>query len=46
VVEADKSGVPIVVHCFELVTIRDGKMSKIEHVRHRADALQAAGLGE
>jgi ketosteroid isomerase-like protein len=41
-----QSGVPIVIHFFVLHTIRDGKMRKIEYFRHRADALQAAGLGE
>ena len=41
-----QSGVPIVIHFFELSTIRDGKVRKMEHFRHRADALQAAGLDE
>ena len=41
-----QSGVPIVIHFFVLHTIRDGKMRKIDYFRHRADALQAAGLGE
>ena len=41
-----QSGVPIVIHFFELCTIRDGKVRKIEYFRHRADALQAAGLTE
>jgi len=41
-----QSGVPIVIHFFVLHTIRDGKMRKIEYFRHRADALQAAGLGD
>ena len=41
-----QSGVPIVLHYFALYTIRDGKTRKIEIFRHRADALQAAGLGE
>ena len=41
-----QSGVPIVIHFFELCTIRDGKMRKIEYFRHRADALKAAGLEE
>jgi ketosteroid isomerase-like protein len=41
-----QSGVPVVIHFFELFTIRDGKVLKIEFFRHRADALQAAGLGE
>jgi ketosteroid isomerase-like protein len=41
-----QSGVPIVAHFFELCTIRDGKTRRIEVFRHRADALQAAGLEE
>ena len=41
-----QSGVPIAFHFFEMCTIRDGKMRKIEYFRHRADALRAAGLGE
>jgi ketosteroid isomerase-like protein len=41
-----QSGVPIVVHFFELCTIRDGRVRKLEFFRHRADALQAVGLGE
>src|SRR5262245_44961354 len=41
-----QSGVPVVFHFFALFTIRDGKACKIEYFRHRADALQAAGLGE
>ena len=41
-----QSGVPIVIHYFTLYTVRDGKVCKIEYFRHRADALQAAGLGE
>jgi hypothetical protein len=41
-----QSGVPVVIHFFALCTIRDGKTRKIEYFRHRADALQAAGLGE
>ena len=39
-----QSGVPIVIHFFALYTIREGKMRKVEYFRHRADALQAAGL--
>jgi ketosteroid isomerase-like protein len=39
-----QSGVPIVIHFFELCTIRDGKVRKIEYFRHRADALKAVGL--
>jgi hypothetical protein len=41
-----QNGVPVVIHFFELCTIRDGKLRKIEYFRHRADALQAAGLQE
>ena len=41
-----QSGVPIVIHFFQLHTIRDGKVRKIEYFRHRADALQAAALGD
>ena len=41
-----QSGVPIVIHYFALYTIRDGKVRKAEYFRHRADVLQAAGLGE
>jgi len=41
-----QSGVPIVIHFFELWTIRNGKTLKVEFFRHRADALQAAGLVE
>jgi ketosteroid isomerase-like protein len=41
-----ESGVPVEIHAFELVTIRDGKVRKAELFRHRADALEAAGLRE
>jgi ketosteroid isomerase-like protein len=41
-----ESGVPIVIHYFEVVTIRDGNVRKIEVFRHRAGALKAAGLRE
>jgi ketosteroid isomerase-like protein len=41
-----ESGLPIVIHFFQLFTIRDGRLSKAEFFRHRADALQAAGLSE
>jgi len=41
-----QSGVPIVIHFFALYTIREGKMRKVEYFRHRADALQVAGLQE
>jgi len=41
-----QSGVPIVLHFFELWAIRNEKACKVEFFRHRADALHAAGLGE
>jgi ketosteroid isomerase-like protein len=41
-----QSGVPITIHFYTLSTIRDGKWSKVEYFRHRADALEAAGLSE
>ena len=44
--EIEESGVPIVIHFFQLWTIRDGKVRRIEYFRHRADALEAAGLSE
>ena len=39
-------GVPIVIHFFELFTIREDKVRVLEFFRHRADALEAAGLRE
>jgi ketosteroid isomerase-like protein len=41
-----ESGVPVEVHFFQLWTVRDGKVRKIEVFGHRADALEAAGLSE
>ena len=41
-----ESGVPIVIHFFQLWTIRDDKVCRIDYFRHRADALEAAGLSE
>ena len=41
-----QSGVPIIIHFFALYTIQDGTVRKVEYFRHRADALQAAGLQE
>ena len=41
-----ESGVPIVIHFFEVCTIRSGKLRHIEYFRHRADAMEAAGLRE
>jgi ketosteroid isomerase-like protein len=40
------SGVPIVTHPFIVWTLRDGKVRKMELFRHRAEALEAAGLSE
>jgi ketosteroid isomerase-like protein len=39
-----ESGVPIEIHFFQVWTIRDGKVRKVELFRHRGDALEAAGL--
>jgi ketosteroid isomerase-like protein len=41
-----ESGVPIEIHFFEVLTVADGKVLKIEYFRHRADAMEAAGLSE
>ena len=41
-----QSGVPIEFHYFQLWTIREGKITEIEYFRHRAEALEAAGLSE
>ena len=41
-----ESGVPIVIHYFQLSTIQTGRVGKGEIFRHRADALEAAGLEE
>jgi hypothetical protein len=41
-----ESGVPMVIHFFEVDTLQDGKVRKIEYFRHRGDALEAAGLSE
>ena len=41
-----EGGVPLVVHYFQVWTIRDEKVRKGEIFRHRADALEAAGLSE
>jgi ketosteroid isomerase-like protein len=41
-----ESGVPIEIHFFELCTVREGKLRRVEYFRHRADALEAAGLSE
>jgi ketosteroid isomerase-like protein len=41
-----QSGVPIDIHFYEVWTIRDGNVRRLEYFRHRADALEAAGLSE
>ena len=41
-----ESGIPMEIHFFDVWTIRDGKVRKLEIFRHRADALEAAGLRE
>jgi hypothetical protein len=41
-----ESGVPIVFHSFLVWTIRRGRVHRMELFRHRADALEAAGLSE
>ena len=41
-----ESGVPVEIHFFHLLTIRDGRVRKVEVFRDRADALEAAGLRE
>jgi ketosteroid isomerase-like protein len=39
-----QSGAPIVIHFFQLSTLKDGKLTRIEYYRHRVDAMRAAGL--
>jgi ketosteroid isomerase-like protein len=41
-----ESGIPIAFHVFMVFTLRDGKVCKEELFRHRAEALEAAGLRE
>jgi ketosteroid isomerase-like protein len=41
-----QSGVPIEIHYFQIWRFEDGKVREIEMFRHRADALEAAGLQE
>jgi ketosteroid isomerase-like protein len=40
-----ESGVPISIHYFGVWTFRAGKVRRVGYFRHRADALEAAGLG-
>jgi ketosteroid isomerase-like protein len=41
-----QSGVPVEVQLFHVATLRDGRVRKLEFFRHRAEALDAAGLRE
>jgi hypothetical protein len=41
-----ESGIPLVFHYFLVWTIRQGRVRRQEVFRHRADALEAAGLRE
>jgi ketosteroid isomerase-like protein len=41
-----QSGVPIELHYFAIYTIQDAEVRRVEYFRHRADALEAAGLRE
>jgi ketosteroid isomerase-like protein len=41
-----ESGVPIAIHFFEVCTVRDGRVCRMEYFRHRVDALAAAGMRE
>jgi ketosteroid isomerase-like protein len=41
-----ESGIPIAYHVFLVFTLRDRKVCKEEFFRHRAEALEAAGLSE
>jgi ketosteroid isomerase-like protein len=39
-----ESGVPVEFQLFHVVTLRDGRVRKLEFFHHRAEALEAAGL--
>jgi hypothetical protein len=41
-----ESGVAIEAHLFQVATIQEGVVLKLEIFRHRAEALEAAGLSE
>ena len=43
---ARQSGVPIEIHYFQIWRFEDGKVRELQMFRHRADALEAAGLSE
>ena len=38
--------VPVEVQLFHVVTLREGRVRKLEFFHHRAEALEAAGLSE
>ena len=40
------SGVEVDTRLYEVYTLRDGKVLRIDEYEHRADALEAAGLSE
>ena len=40
------SGIEIDTRLYEVFTLRDGKVLRIDEYEHRADALEAAGLSE
>ena len=40
------SGAPFEVQLFLVITLRDGRVRKLEFFRHRAEAFEAAGLSE
>ena len=40
------SGVEVDTRLYEVFTLRDGKVLRIDEYEHRADALEAAGLSE
>jgi ketosteroid isomerase-like protein len=41
-----ESGLPDESHHFQLFTIRDGRVRKVDFFAHRTEALEAAGLSE
>jgi ketosteroid isomerase-like protein len=40
------SGVEVDTRLYEVYTLRDGKVLRIDEYEHRADAVEAAGLSE
>jgi ketosteroid isomerase-like protein len=42
----DASGVPTELRYFQLFTFRGGRLIRLESIRERAEALEAAGLGD